>query len=91
MPGQAKNVLDHFYSFLVSGKELGKKTILALGTSGQPVESNVFEGVSVILRKSAGFVGWDYEELSYGSMNEPGAIRNTDAEQKVKALAQKYA
>ena len=90
MPGQAKNILDHFYSFLVSGKATDKKTILALGTSGQPVESNVFEGVDVILKKSAGFVGWDYESISYGGMNEPGAIKNTDAEQKVKALAQKY-
>lgn len=91
MPGQAKNILDHFYSFMVGGKDTGKKTILALGTSGQPVESNVFEGVRVILKKSAEFVGWDYEELSYGNMNVPGAILETDAEQKVKALAQKYA
>ncbi len=91
MPGQAKNVLDHFYSFLVSGKDLGKKTILALGTSGQAVETDVFEGVRVILKKSASFVGWDYEELSFGNMNVPGAILETDAEQKVKALAQKYA
>lgn len=90
MPGQAKNILDHFYSFLVGGKTLGKKTIIALGSSGQPVESNVFEGVTVALKKSAGLLGWDYEELSYGNMNEPGAILTTDAEQKVKALAQKY-
>ena len=90
MPGQAKNILDHFYSFLVGGKELGKKTILAMGTSGQVNETNVWEGVRVILKKSAEFVNWDYEELSYGNMNVPGAINDTDAEQKVKALAQKY-
>lgn len=91
MPGQAKNILDHFYSFLVSGKNPGKKTILALGTYGSPEGSNVWEGVTVTLSKSAGFVGWDYEELSYGNMNVPGAILETDAEEKVKALAQKYA
>lgn len=34
--------------------------------------------------------GWNYDELSYGGMNEPGAIKDTDAEEKVKALAQKY-
>lgn len=90
MPGQAKNILDHFYSFLVGGKALGKKTLLALGTSGQPVDSNVFEGVSVILRKTAAMVGWNYDELSYGNMNQPGAIKDTDAEQQVKALAQQY-
>ena len=76
---------------MVGGKDTGKKTILALGTSGQPVESNVFESVRVILKKSAEFVGWDYEELSYGNMNVSGAINETDAEQRVKALAQKYA
>lgn len=91
MPGQAKNILDHFYSFLVSGKDLGQKTVLALGTSGQPVETDVFEGVRVILKKSANMVGWNYEELSYGNMNVPDAIKDTDAEQKVKALAQKFA
>lgn len=91
IPGQAKNILDHFYSFLVGGKDLGNKTLLALGTSGQPVETDVFEGVRVILKKSANMVGWDYEELLYGNMNVPGAINDTDAEQKVKALAQKYA
>lgn len=91
MPGQAKNILDHFYSFFVSGKETGKKTILAIGTSGQGNESNVWEGVRVILMKSAEFVGWDYDELFYGNMNVPGAINDTDAEQKVKALAQKFA
>ncbi len=90
MPGQSKNILDHFYSFLVGGKLGGKKTIIALGTSGQPVEANVFEGVDVILKKSTGLLGWDYESISYGNMNEPGAIKNTDAEQKVKSLAQKY-
>lgn len=89
MPGQVKNILDHFYSFLVGGKALGKKTILALGTSGQPVESDVWEGVRVILTKTAGMLGWDYEELSYGNMNVPGAINETDAEQKIKTLAQK--
>lgn len=90
MPGQAKNILDHFCSFLVGGIELGKKTILAMGTSGQSVESNVWEDVRVILKKSTEFVNWDYKELSYGNMNVPGAINDTDAEQKVKALAQKY-
>lgn len=91
MPGQVKNVLDHFYSFIVSGKELGKKTILALGTSGQGVETDVFEGVRVILKKTAEYNSWAYEELSYGNMNEPGAITRTDAEQKVKVLAQRFA
>lgn len=91
MPGQAKNILDHFYSFFVGGKETGKKTILAIGTSGQGNESNVWEGVRVILKKSAEFVGWDYDELFYGNMNVAGAINDTDAEQKVKALAQKFA
>lgn len=90
MPGQAKNILDHFYSFLVGGKDLGKKTLLAFGTSGQPVDTNVFEGVSVILKKTAAMVGWNYDELAYGNMNVPGAIKDTDAEQKVKALAQQY-
>ena len=90
MPGQAKNILDHFYSFLVSGKEIAVKTMLAIGTSGSPVESDVWEGVRVILKKTAGMCGWSYDELSFGGMNEPGAIKNTDAEQKVKALAQKY-
>lgn len=90
MPGQAKNILDHFYSFLVGGKIADKKTIIALGTSGQPVETNVFEGVDVILKKSAGLIGWDYESISFGNMNVPGAILETDAKQKVTALAQKY-
>ena len=91
MPGQAKNILDHFYSFLVSGKSLAKKNMLAIGTSGSPVDSDVWEGVRVILKKTAGMCGMNYEELSYGGMNVPGAINDTDAEQKVKALAQKYA
>lgn len=90
MPGQAKNILDHFYSFLVSGKDLSKKNILAIGTSGSPVDSDVWEGVRVILQKTAGMCGCSFEELSYGGMNVPGAIKDTDAEQKVKALAQKY-
>ncbi|MCQ2239805.1 MAG: flavodoxin family protein [Bacteroidaceae bacterium] len=89
MPGQMKNILDHFYSFLVGGKSMGKKTIVAMGTSGQPVDSNVWEGVTAILSKTAGMMGWDYEELTYGVMNNPGAILDTDAEEKVKALAQK--
>lgn len=90
MPGQAKNILDHFYAYLVGGKALGKKTLIALGTSGQPVESNVFEGVTVALKKTAQMLGWEYDELSYGGMNVPGAICETDAEEKIKALAQKY-
>ena len=91
MPGQAKNVLDHFYSFLVSGKDVSKKNMIAIGTSGSPVESNVWEGVRVILQKASGMCGWNYEELTYGGMNVPGAIKDTDAEVKVKALAQKCA
>ena len=90
MPGQAKNILDHFYSFLVSGKSLAKKNMLAIGTSGSPVDSDVWEGVRVILKKTAGMCGMNYEELSYGGMNVPGTINDTDAEEKVKALAQKY-
>lgn len=89
MPGQAKNILDHFYSFLVGGKNLGKKTLIAMGTSGQPVATNVFEGVTVIMKKTAAMLGWDYEELTYGEMNMPGAILETDAAEKVKALVEK--
>ena len=90
MPGQAKNILDHFYSFIVGGKDHGKKTVIALGTSGQPVETNVFEGVTVVLKKTSQMVGWSYDELAFGNMNEPGAILATDAEQQVKAMVQKY-
>ena len=90
MPGQAKNILDHFYSFLVSGKSLAQKTMLAIGTSGSPVESNVWEGVRVILKKTADMSDMTYDEFTYGCMNVPGAIKDTDAQEKVKALAQKY-
>ena len=90
IPGQSKNILDHFYSFLVCGKSLAKKAMLAIGTSGSPVECNVWEGVRVILKKTADMCGMSYDELTYGGMNVPGAINDTDAEEKVKALLQQY-
>lgn len=40
--------------------------------------------------KTADMNGMSYDELSYGGMNVPGAINDTDAQEKVKALAQKH-
>lgn len=91
VPGQIKSIIDHLYALMVGGKSLKGKHMLVLGTMGQPTESNIFEGVTIGMKRSADFVGMTYEELYYGGMNEPGAIRNTDALEKIKALAEKYA
>ena len=58
---------------------------------GQPVATNVSEGVTVAMKKSAEFVGWTYEELCYGEMNDPDAILNTDAKEQIAKIAERLA
>lgn len=89
VPGQIKSIIDHFYAFMVGGKETKGKHCIVLGTSGQPVSAGIFEGVTDTMKKSADFLGWTYEEHFFGKMNEIGAIVKTDALEQVKALAEK--
>ena len=91
MPGQVKNIIDHLYALFVGGKDFGKKHMVVLGTMGQPVATNVFEGVTVAMKKSAEFVGWTYEELCYGEMNAPDAILNTDAKEQIAKIVERLA
>lgn len=92
IPGQIKSVIDHLFAPFAGGKtELRNKTCLVLGTMGQPLETGLYEGVTVAMKNCCKFLNWEYNELVYGGMNEPGAIRNTDAIAKVEELARKYA
>lgn len=91
IPGQIKSIIDHFYAFMIGGKSdmLKGKHCIVLTTSGQPVSSGVEEGITDGMKKSANFLGWTYEEHTFGEMNVPGAIANTDAIVQVQALAKK--
>lgn len=87
IPGQIKSLIDHFYAFMVGGKDIKGKHCIVLATSGQSVESGVYEGITAAMKKSADFIGWTYEEHFFGNMNEPGAIAQTDAIKEVQTLA----
>ncbi len=91
IPAQIKSLIDHMFCFMMGGKNIKGKKCLVMGTSGQPVENGIFEGVTAAMKRSCNFIGWSYEEYFVGSMNEPGAIQKTDALTRVAELAQKYA
>ncbi len=91
VPGQIKSIIDHFYAFMLGGKEVKGKHCVVIATSGQPNESGVSKGITDAMKGSAAFLGWSYEEHFFGGMNVPGAIHDTDAIAQIQSLAQKLA
>ncbi len=91
IPAQIKSIIDHFYAFMVGGKkeQVKGKHCIVLTTMGQANGLGVEEGVTIGMKRSADFLGWTYEEHTFGKMNIPGAIANTDAISLVQALAKR--
>ena len=91
VPGQIKSIIDHFYAFMVGGKDVKGKHCVVLATSGQPVDSGVHKGITDAMKGSSDFLGWSYEEHFFGNMNVPGAIRETDALSQMQEIAKRLA
>ena len=86
IPSQLKAVIDHFYAAMRGGKSMKGKRCIVLGTMGQPVATGLYAGVTTAMKGACGYLGWTYEELVYGGMNIPGAIKETDAFAKIEAM-----
>ena len=91
VPGQIKSVIDHFYAFMIGGKDLKGKHCIVIATSGDSVESGVHKGITDAMKGSADYLGWSYEEHFFGNMNEPGDIQKTDAIHQIQEVAGKLA
>ncbi len=91
VPGQIKSIIDHFYAFMIGGKDVKGKHCVVIATSGQPNESGVSKGITDAMKGSAEFLGWTYEEHCFGGMNVPGAIRDTEAIAQIQELGRALA
>lgn len=87
VPGQIKSIIDHFYAFMIGGKELKGKHCVVIATCGDLVEHGVCKGITDTMKGSAEYLGWTYEEHFFGNMNNPGEISKTDAVQQIQEVA----
>ena len=91
VPGQIKSLIDHFYSFMIGGKDVKGKQCVVIATCGDLVEHGVCKGITDAMKGSSDFLGWSYEEHFFGNLNDPGAIRDTDALAQIGEIAEKLA
>ena len=88
-PAQIKNVIDRFVC-LYGSKHLftGKKCVLLSCCGDEDMEA--FDGILFAYRKTIGLMqGENAGEILIPGLYPPGAVRETDAEAQIKALAEK--
>ena len=49
------------------------------------------KGITDAMKGSADYLGWSYEEHFFGNLNDPGAIKDTDALKQIGEIAEKLA
>lgn len=89
IPGQVKNVIDKFFSFVIGNKDTkGKRIMLMCCCEEEDV--SVFDGVLFAFRKSCALMNWEFVDpvLVTGVM-DAGKILETDGCQRAEALVDK--
>ena len=91
VPAQFKAVWDHFYSFLVGGKDLSGKKAALLCACGDPHEE-IFTGVKYAFEQTMGMMKLDIVgEVLAAGVQDPGAVSGTDFAAQAAELAKKFA
>lgn len=89
LPAQIKAVIDHFFSFMVSGKDIAGKEMAIMACCGDG-DPSIFDGVCGPLRRTAAYLKWNVVgEVLVPGVQDIGAIDKTDGCQRAAALADK--
>lgn len=90
-PAQIKNVIDRFVCLYGSKHLFTDKKCVLLSCCGDE-EMEAFDGILFAYRKTIGLMqGENAGEILIPGLYPPGAVRETDAEAQIKALAEKLA